>query len=273
MSQHLPTYVLIACVIIALAWEALAPRRPEQAGLGIRWLHNFGLTYLGQMTARGLGMLTPLAAAWVGQHYGFGLFQQVELGFVPVFLATMLVYELAGYVSHYLFHNVPLLWRLHAVHHNDVELDISTTYRHHPLELVITYCLVLPLILLLSPPVEVLLLYQSIQITIHVFAHSNIYLPQRVNRVLNYFIVTPDFHRLHHCSDKRFTNSNYGTVIPWLDHLFGTASSRPFEEQKTMQLGLEYARDARDSRLDQMLLLPFRSKVGFYSSPDVEEPG
>jgi sterol desaturase/sphingolipid hydroxylase (fatty acid hydroxylase superfamily) len=92
----------------------------------------------------------------------------------------------------------------------------------------------------------------------HVLAHSNIYIPEVINRWLQYFIVTPDFHRLHHCSDRAFTDSNYGTISPWLDYLFGTASSRPFGEQETMELGLEYAREPRDSRIDQLLLMPFK---------------
>jgi sterol desaturase/sphingolipid hydroxylase (fatty acid hydroxylase superfamily) len=226
--------------------------------LARRWTHNFSLTAIGQATAYGLAALTPAATAWFAQYYQLGILSKIDTGLLVGFALTLFAYELIGYVTHFLFHKVPVLWRIHAVHHNDVELDISSTYRHHPLEILITYVITLPVILLLGPPVLAVLLYQSVRGAMHVLAHSNIYIPEVINRWLQYFIVTPDFHRLHHCSDRTFTDSNYGTVSPWLDYLFGTASRRPFAEQETMELGLEYAREPRDSRIDQMLMMPFK---------------
>ena len=241
-----------------LLWESLWPRRVEKSGLARRWTHNFSLTCIGAAIAYGLAALTPVATAWLAQYYQLGLLSQLDAGLLVGFALTLVVYEFIGYFTHFLFHKVPALWRIHAVHHNDVELDISSTYRHHPLEICITYAMTLPLILLLGLPVLAVLLYQAVRGAMHVLAHSNIYIPEVVNRWLQYFIVTPDFHRLHHCSDRAFTDSNYGTVSPWFDYLFGTASRRPFAEQETMQLGLEYAREPRDSRIDQLLLMPFR---------------
>jgi sterol desaturase/sphingolipid hydroxylase (fatty acid hydroxylase superfamily) len=241
-----------------LVWESLWPRRVEKAGLARRWTNNFSLTFIGHAVAAALAALTPVATAWVAQHYQLGILTKLNPGLFIGFLLTLFAYELLGYGMHVLFHKVPMLWRIHAVHHSDVELDISSTYRHHPLEIVITYALLLPVIIALGPPVVAVLLYQSIRGAVNVLSHSNIYIPESVNRWLTYFVVTPDFHRLHHSSDKNFTNSNYAPVLPCLDYLFGTATRRPFVEQEAMELGLEYARDPRDSRLDQMLLMPFK---------------
>ncbi len=258
LTPYLPTYVLLTCVVIALLWEALWPRRVEKSGLARRWANNFSLTFIGQITANSCAAMTPLATAWFAQHYQLGLLSRMDLGLPASFLLTLLAFEAMGYATHVLFHKVPWLWRIHTVHHNDIELDVSTTYRHHPFEVMVVYGITLPLIIVLSPPVLALLLYQSLLSAMHVVAHSNIYIPKSINRCLLYFIVTPDFHRLHHCSEQKFTDSNYGTVLPWFDYLFGTASRRPFVEQETMEIGLEYARDPLDSRIDQMLLIPFR---------------
>ncbi|MFT6956416.1 MAG: sterol desaturase/sphingolipid hydroxylase (fatty acid hydroxylase superfamily) [Halieaceae bacterium] len=258
LSPYLPTYVLLVGCVCAFLWEGLWPRRAETSGLGRRWLNNFTLTGIGLITAHGCAALTPMATAWFAQHYQLGLLSNVDMGLTTAFLLTLLAYELMGYVIHMLFHNVPWLWRIHTVHHSDVELDVSTTYRHHPFEIAVTFVITLPVILLLSPPVLAVLLYQSIRSGMHVIAHSNLYIPKAINRWLVWFIVTPDFHRLHHCSERGFTNSNYGTILPWFDYLFGTATRRDFDEQETMEIGLEYARSPRDSRIDQMLLIPFR---------------
>jgi sterol desaturase/sphingolipid hydroxylase (fatty acid hydroxylase superfamily) len=100
--------------------------------------------------------------------------------------------------------------------------------------------------------------YKLFEVAMSLFSHSNIQLPEAVDRLLRRVVLTPDFHRLHHCSEQRFTDSNYGSVVPWFDYLFGTASARPFEEQATMELGLEYLREPGDSRLDKILTTPFR---------------
>jgi len=172
-------------------------------------------------------------------------------------LATLIVVsQFLSYITHVIFHRYPILWRLHEIHHSDVDIDVSTSYRHHPLEPLVFMPLITPLILLLGVSGQTALTYQSIVIAMTVFAHSNLRLPEAIERWLCKIVVTPDFHRLHHSSDKRFTNSNYGGFVPWFDYLFGTASHKPFEEHETMELGLEYHREPRDSRVDRLLLAP-----------------
>ena len=168
---------------------------------------------------------------------------------------------------HRAFHKVPALWRIHQVHHADTEVDFSTTYRHHPFEVLIMQAATVPVIVVLAPPVTAVLAQELIRTVINVVAHGNIHVPERVNRVLLWFMVTPDFHRLHHSSDRRFTDSNYGATLPWFDYLFKTASHKPFAEQATMQLGLEYARAPEDSRVDRLLLMPFADQRALRQEP------
>jgi len=252
-------YLLMAAVVVCLTWEMIWPRRPERPGLASRWASNVSLALIGQGLARGNRALTLVGAAWLAQHAGGGLFARYDPGWLGAFAITGFLFEIAGYTLHVLMHRVHWLWRIHAVHHTDTDLDVLSTYRHHPGEPILVAATTIPIVLLLAPPASVVLALEALRMLINVVSHANVYIPERVERVLTRFVITPDFHRLHHCSDRRYTNSNYGVTVPWFDRLFGTASSRPFADQASMELGLEYFREPIDSRLDRLLALPFRS--------------
>ena len=202
--------------------------------------------------------------AWWGNEAEIGLLRHSGIGFWPMLLLAIFSFELMSYWFHRALHAFPILWRVHAVHHSDTEVDFTTTYRNHPLELYINAPLTIPVILIMGFPVEVVTAYQLLKTSISVFAHSNVRLPAGLDRALRFVLVTPDFHRLHHCSEKVFTDSNFSAAFPIYDYVFGTAKSRPYDEQETMELGLEYFRDPVDSRLDRLLLMPFvwRSREG-----------
>jgi sterol desaturase/sphingolipid hydroxylase (fatty acid hydroxylase superfamily) len=146
------------------------------------------------------------------------------------------------------------------MHHSDVEVDFTTTYRHHPFENLFMATLGVPVVVLLGAPVAAMVAYQALRTTVNILSHSNIRIPERFERWLRYLIVTPDFHHLHHCSDRRFTDSNYSAAVPWFDYLFRTATRKPYADYATMELGLERFRDPIDSRIDQILLMPFRGR-------------
>ena len=187
-----------------------------------------------------------------------GLLPRLRAGPVPSFLALLLVAQFASYCVHVAFHRFAWLWPIHAVHHTDIDVDVSTSYRHHPLEPLVSLPLLVPALLLLGVTVEVAMVYKLFEVTVSLFSHGNVRLPEALDRQLRRFVVTPDFHRLHHCSRQHHTDSNYGSVVPWFDYLFGTASTCPYDEQASMELGLEYLRAGRDSRLDRLLVIPFR---------------
>jgi sterol desaturase/sphingolipid hydroxylase (fatty acid hydroxylase superfamily) len=248
---------MVAAVIVAMLLETVVPRRPEAPGANRRWANNIGLTLVNQLNVNWLTGVVSAGIAWWGQEEQFGLLRQFDLGFWPTLLLAVLAFEMIAYWFHRAMHAVPWLWRIHAVHHSDTELDVTTTYRNHPLELLVNAPLTIPVILLLGFPVAVVVAYQLLKTSISVVAHSNIRLPAALDRVLRYAIVTPDYHRLHHCSERRFTDSNFSAAFPLFDYLFGTARNRPYADHQSMELGLDYFRRPEDSRIDRLLLMPF----------------
>jgi sterol desaturase/sphingolipid hydroxylase (fatty acid hydroxylase superfamily) len=168
------------------------------------------------------------------------------------------VIEATAYASHRLFHAVPFLWRLHAVHHLDTEFDVTTSHRHHTVEIAAVSLLFVPIVALLGAPLIVVASVALLRVSVSLFSHSNLAVPNRLDRLLRWVLITPDFHRVHHSVDPRHTNSNFGAVLPWFDYLFGTATRKPFDEQPSMTVGLEYFRDPVESRFDHLLAMPFR---------------
>ncbi len=257
--QSINNLVYVATVAIftlAIVLETLAPRRPATMNVVSRWANNFGLGLLTWFTS----LLTGTAfvvwlASWTNLH-GIGLLRQFPMGPLASFFIMLLVTQLLNYWVHRAFHRFSWLWPIHAVHHTDVDVDVSTAYRHHPLEPLVSLPLMMPVVLSLGVPVEAALAYRLFEVAATVFSHSNIRVPAPLERYLRFALLTPDFHRIHHCSQPRYTNSNYGSLVPWFDYLFGTARTRHYDEQETMELGLQYLRAPADTRLDRQLLAP-----------------
>ena len=245
-----------AAISVALLWEMLMPRRQLKQSLAWRWSNNFALSLISQSIATAASAAIVIGLSNWTQVNEFGLFQRVAAPAPLVFLALLLATQLVLYLMHIAYHRYTWLWPIHAVHHTDVDVDVTTSYRHHPLEALIAVTLISPLVLLLGIPTDVAIAYSLFLVAVTLFSHSNIRMPRSLEKLLRPFIVTPEFHRLHHCSDPRFTNSNYGPVVPWFDYLFGTASTRPYEDHETMELGLEYLREPADSRVDKLLWEP-----------------
>ena len=263
----LQTDVLVALLvtamslIVTMAAEMLWPRRTTSTPVAWRWSNNLALALLTWYVSRTAGLAIVLALARWTQLEQVGLFQQFDAGFWLPLLTLTTVLQFCTYLVHVASHHIPWLWRLHAVHHSDVDVDISTSYRHHPLEPLVSLPLLTPLVLALGISPAVALTHQAIIIFLTIFSHANTRLPQGLDRILRLVVVTPDFHRVHHSSEQRYTNSNYGNQVPWFDYLFGTAKQRSFEQQEHFPLGLEYDREPEATRLDRMLLSPFTSRV------------
>lgn len=244
--------------IIALA-EQLFPRRPLNPNLGFRWFNNIGLAVVTTLCNRTIYLLAGLTTtSWVYQQE-FGLIPWLDAGWAVSFFILLLVLGFGDYVTHRLMHAVPMLWRLHAVHHSDTEFDVTTTYRNHPFAALTLLFLRLPFIVVLGAPVELLLVYEMIRVALDLWSHSNMRLPLVLERYLRWIVVTPDFHRIHHCSDRQYTDSNFSSTVPWFDYVFGSYRQRDIKQHATMEIGIENFRSHTDSRLDRLLLLPFRS--------------
>lgn len=261
--EHFELWLLATFVVsfsLVNVFESLFPRRDESANRARLWGNNIALAVLTISLTNFFQIFLNLTAAWWVDEQGFGLLALWNPGPVLSLFIAFGVLELAGYAYHRLMHWVPWLWRLHAVHHSDTGFDFSIAYRNHPLAAIVLVTARMPVIVLLGAPMEYIFAYEVIRIVQDLLSHSNARIPPGVEKYLRYLLVTPDFHRLHHSSQRQYTDSNFSSTFPWFDYVFGTASNKPFDAQQDMEVGLEYFRDKKDMRLDQLLLMPFRSQ-------------
>ncbi len=243
--------------IMAL-WEVLAPRRRQEIGRTTRWPSNLGVVMLDTAVVRILFPTSAVGLALLAEAKGFGLFNAWPVsGWISI-IASVVVLDLAIYFQHVLFHAVPALWRLHRMHHADLEFDVTTGARFHPIEIVLSILIKFAVIGALGAPAVAVLIFEVLLNGTAMFNHSNIRLPTRIDRFLRWFIVTPDMHRVHHSVVVRETNSNFGFNLPWWDRLFGTYRDQPAAGHEEMTIGIEQIRDPAEQRLDRMLTQPFR---------------
>ena len=248
-------YVLFFSLLLVLGVvESAAPARKDRSR-GARWVSNFGLTALNVVTLALLPVSFVGISLWAAKR-DVGLFHLVALPLALLIPAQLLARGFVSWLTHLLMHRVPLLWRVHRVHHLDTELDVSTTVRFHPLEFAVGLVTGIPLIMTFGLSPAVLLAYEILDVAVTLFSHANLRLPARVERVLRYFVVTPDLHRVHHSSWQPETDSNFSAVFPVWDLVFGTLRTTTREPQETMQLGLEEVRDARTHNVLWLLSSP-----------------
>jgi sterol desaturase/sphingolipid hydroxylase (fatty acid hydroxylase superfamily) len=253
-------------VFLALAvWELFSPRRKLVASKPLRWASNWGLLVLNSLLLRLVAPLGTVGVAMFAESRSWGLIPNVAWpAWLGVSLAVVLL-DLAIYLQHLMFHAVPLLWRLHMVHHADLDIDVTTGLRFHTLEILLSLGIKACVILLLGAPSLAVLVFEVVLNATSMFNHSNIRMPLAIDRVLRLFVVTPDMHRVHHSIHSCETNSNFGFNLPWWDWLLGTYRDQPAEGHTQMKIGLEHVRnEAQAERLHWMLWLPFARRPGDY---------
>ena len=241
--------------------EVLAPRRPGPMQRKERWITNLLLTALNVVVLALVPVTFFGVAAWAREQ-GLGLFNHFTLPLVLLVVSNLLVRGFISFITHYMMHKLPLLWRVHRVHHLDTELDISTTVRFHPLEFLLNLIIGVQVVVAFGLSPWVLLLYEVLDAAVTLFSHSNVRVPSAVNRALRYIIVTPDLHRVHHSSYWQETESNFSAVFPIWDLIFGTFRTATRVPQENMELGLKGVRDRRANRLLWLLGSPFLSTLG-----------
>jgi sterol desaturase/sphingolipid hydroxylase (fatty acid hydroxylase superfamily) len=247
--------------IIMLGWELMAPRRKLSVPKSLRWLNNIGLFALNSVVLR---LLFPAAAVGIAlavADKGWGLFNLLALPFWFEVIAAVLLLDLAIYLQHLLMHWMPLLWRLHRVHHADLDIDLTTGSRFHPLEIIVSMLIKGVVILLLGPALIAVLVFEVLLNGMAIFNHANVSLPPVVERVVRCLFVTPDMHRVHHSTVMRETNSNYGFNLSIWDRIFSTYIDQPEKGHDKMSIGIAEFRDAKQvDQLPGMLALPFVGK-------------
>jgi len=249
-------------VLVTMAgWEFLAPRRGLSTSKLLRWTSHFGLSVINVVALRLLIPLGAIGVALAAEAHRWGLFYHFSLPDWLACLICLLALDFAIYLQHRLFHAVPVLWRLHMVHHADLDFDVTTGLRFHTIEILLSFGMkCVSIVLLGALPVAVLVFEVMLNATA-MFNHSNIRLPLALDRLLRTIVVTPDMHRVHHSAIKREANSNFGFNLPWWDFLLGTYRGQPDGGHERMMIGLSQFRDDRVERLPQMLALPFTDKV------------
>lgn len=250
-------------LLMALA-EALLPRRPLTRKKRTRWFSNLILVALNSIMVRVLFPLGATGLAMLAETRGWGLFNNLDLPKGLTVVVSILVLDLVIYLQHVMFHAVPVLWRLHMVHHADLDFDVTTGLRFHTLEILLSLIIKLAVVVVLGPPALAVLLFEVLLNATSMFSHGNVRLPEWLDRLLRYLLVTPDMHRVHHSSRPRETNSNFGFNMPWWDFLFGTYRAQPADGHEGMTIGLDHLRDERVEHLPAMLALPIIGSVGDY---------
>jgi sterol desaturase/sphingolipid hydroxylase (fatty acid hydroxylase superfamily) len=249
---------------VMAAWELRAPRRRQAAERPLRWSSNLGIVVLDTVLVRILVPTTAVGIALVAEERGWGLFHAFA---VPTWIAVVLaivILDLAIYLQHVLFHAVPVLWRLHRMHHADLAFDVTTGVRFHPVEILLSMLIKLAVVAALGAPALAVLLFEVLLNATSMFSHGNVRVPERLDRVLRFIVVTPDMHRVHHSIETPETNSNFGFNLPWWDRMFGTYRPEPLAGHEAMTIGIQQFRTRSDLRLDRMLLQPFREGTGAY---------
>jgi sterol desaturase/sphingolipid hydroxylase (fatty acid hydroxylase superfamily) len=251
--------------LVAL-WELASPRRALRLSRRQRWTANLGIVVLNTVVVRLVFPTAAVGMAALSAERGWGVLHYFNVPFwlaVPLAVVTM---DFVIWLQHVMVHAVPALWRLHRVHHADLDYDLTTGTRFHPLEIVLSMGIKFATIALLGAPVLAVVVFEVLLSACATFNHGNIRLPERLDRALRYFLVTPDMHRVHHSVEDDETNSNFGFNLTWWDHLFGTYRAQPRAGQLGMTIGIHGHTDPREvARLGGMLALPFKGTVTDYA--------
>lgn len=252
----------LGVLALMAAWEVAAPRRRREIPRLLRWSNNLGLVVLDTVVLRLAFPMLAVGLALLAEDRGFGLFNQIDAPYWLAFAASFLAFDLAIYLQHVMFHAVPALWRLHRMHHADLEIDVTTGLRFHPGEIVISMGIKLALVAALGPPAAAVLVFEVVLNAMAMATHSNVGLPAAVDRAARFLVVTPDMHRVHHSIDPAETHTNFGFNLSWWDRLLGTYRPQPKLGHTGMTIGIPQFRTRRDLWLDRMLAQPFRGRAG-----------
>jgi sterol desaturase/sphingolipid hydroxylase (fatty acid hydroxylase superfamily) len=246
-------------------WEAAAPRRPRSYSRLTRWPNNLAIVVLNTGLVRILLSATAVSLAALGTQRSWGLLNNLPLPSWGRIIISVILLDLAIYLQHIMFHAVPALWRVHRMHHADLDFDVTTGARFHPIEIILSMLIKFGVIAATGASAAGVLVFEVLLNATSMFNHGNVRLSVGLDRYLRWLVVTPDMHRVHHSMVVGETNSNFGFNLPWWDRLLGTYRAQPAAGHEGMTIGIEQFRDGRELWLDRMLLQPFRGPAGAYA--------
>jgi sterol desaturase/sphingolipid hydroxylase (fatty acid hydroxylase superfamily) len=256
-EPYLRTGFFLMILMAVGLFEIITPRRRVTISKKVRWLNNLILHVINSLTLRVIFPVLPIGIAALCTNEGWGLLNNFPTpDWISVLLGVVLL-DLVIYLQHVMFHKVPLLWRLHKVHHMDLDIDVTTGLRFHPLEMILSVLIKIAAVILLGVPALAVLILEVLLNGMSMFNHGNMHIPAQADSIIRLFVVTPDMHRVHHSIIKKENNSNFGFNVPWWDRLFGTYIPQPAAGHEGMTIGLNEFRDAADTTLYRMLITPF----------------
>jgi len=263
MGAHSELFVrggaALAILLLLMLWEILGPRRALAIGRARRWPSNLGIMLLDAALVRVLVPVGAVGMAVIAAQNGWGLLNITPWPFWLEAVAGFLALDLAIYGQHVVFHKVPALWRLHRMHHADLDVDVSTGGRFHPVEIILSMAIKIGVVILIGVPAVAVVAFEVVLNATSMFNHSNAAMPLWLDRILRLVLVTPDMHRVHHSVLCHETDSNFGFNLPWWDRVFGTYRALPEAGHDRMTIGLPIFRNPHELRLDRLLTQPFRN--------------
>lgn len=256
-QAELRLYSFVLLIFMFAGLEMLWPRRVADKNSKIRRLNNLLLLTVNFIAARFLVPLATYQVALIVAEREFGLFNIISLPLVFSVLLTIIIFDFLIYIQHVVFHKITFLWRVHRVHHTDLEFDVTTGIRFHPIEIVLSMFYKLIAVFLIGPLAFSIILYEILLSAAALFGHSNILLNSKLDSVLRKIFVTPDMHRIHHSVIRKETDSNYGNIFSFWDKAFKTYTAFPEAGYDDMVIGLDKFRDTSSGQLLQLLKNPF----------------
>ncbi|MBN2159305.1 MAG: sterol desaturase family protein [Spirochaetes bacterium] len=256
--------VLLGIFAAVAGWEVAAPRRELWIGRLNRWFSNFSIIFFNSILLRLIFPVLPLTVAVIARERGWGIMNYFD---IPVWLAVplgLILLDLVAYLQHVMFHTLPILWRLHLVHHADIDVDVTTGLRFHPMEVILFMIIRLAAVSVIGPDPLAVAVYEIALGGMLLFGHGNVRMVPSLDRALRFIAVTPDMHRVHHSSEAIEANGNFGFILSWWDRLFGTYREQPAAGHEGMTLGLAQYRDPAALSLPRLMALPFVAEPGGY---------
>lgn len=252
--------VFLSVLILCALWEWLTPRKQLTQSKIYRWMNNLGLIVFNSICLSLLMPILAFEAAMTAHELQLGFWHWFEVNWLVEVVLSILLLDLAIYVQHLVFHRVPILWRLHRMHHSDQDIDVTTGTRFHPVEILISMGIKVSLIFLLGVSPLAILIFEMLLNGSAMFNHSNAKLPLWLDKILRKAVVTPDMHRVHHSVIVKETHSNFGFFLSVWDRWFSTYRDQPELGHDNVEIGIPLFRSPNEQRLDKMLTQPFRDK-------------
>jgi sterol desaturase/sphingolipid hydroxylase (fatty acid hydroxylase superfamily) len=251
-------FISFSSILILMAiWEVLAPRRTLKSSKGIRWFSNFALVFIDTLAIRFLLPFQAVGTALFVEDRGWGILNHLTFPYWISAVIGVVCLDFVIYLQHAMFHFIPAFWRLHRVHHTDLDFDVTTGVRFHPIEIILSMGIKMATVVLLGIDAIAVVIFEVLLNATSMFNHGNIRFPSRIDKLVRLFVVTPEMHRVHHSVLIKEYNSNFGFNLPWWDRLLGTYRGQPEAGHEGMTIGLSQFRDQNSLTLPWLLILPF----------------